>query len=212
MNPIMDPESSSWSALLREDFPFPWPRPRPRPIGISQAALNLNNQMRELWEQHGAWTRMAIMSIVFNLPDEQATLRRLLRNPSDFADALLPFYGKRNAREFDRLLTDHLAIAADLVRAAQAGNARRVEQLDRRWHQNAREIAAFFARINPFWSERRWRDMLFEHLRQVTQEAVTMLQGQFERSVRTYDAIETQSLGMADEMWRGIVRQFPRRF
>lgn len=212
MNPIMDPESSSWSALLREDFPFPWPRPRPRPNGISQAALNLNNQMRELWEQHGAWTRMAIMSIVFNLPDEQATLRRLLRNPSDFADALLPFYGKRNAREFDRLLTDHLAIAADLVRAAQAGNARRVEQLDRRWHQNAREIAAFFARINPFWSERRWRDMLFEHLRQVTQEAVTMLQGQFERSVRTYDAIETQSLGMADEMWRGIVRQFPRRF
>lgn len=212
MNPIMDPESSSWSALLREDFPFPWPRPRPRPNGISQAALNLNNQMRELWEQHGAWTRMAIMSIVFNLPDEQATLRRLLRNPSDFADALLPFYGKRNAREFDRLLTDHLPIAADLVRAAQAGNARRVEQLDRRWHQNAREIAAFFARINPFWSERRWRDMLFEHLRQVTQEAVTMLQGQFERSVRTYDAIETQSLGMADEMWRGIVRQFPRRF
>lgn len=212
MNPIMDPESSSWSALLREDFPFPWPRPRPRPNGISQAALNLNNQMRELWEQHGAWTRMAIMSIVFNLPDEQATLRRLLRNPSDFADALLPFYGKRNAREFDRLLTDHLPIAADLVRAAQGGNARRVEQLDRRWHQNAREIAAFFARINPFWSERRWRDMLFEHLRQVTQEAVTMLQGQFERSLRTYDAIETQSLGMADEMWRGIVRQFPRRF
>lgn len=212
MNPIMDPESSSWSALLREDFPFPWPRPRPRPNGISQAALNLNNQMRELWEQHGAWTRMAIMSIVFNLPDEQATLRRLLRNPSDFADALLPFYGKRNARELDRLLTDHLPIAADLVRAAQGGNARCVEQLDRRWHQNAREIAAFFARINPFWSERRWRDMLFEHLRQVTQEAVTMLQGQFERSVRTYDAIETQSLGMANEMWRGIVRQFPRRF
>ena len=87
-----------------------------------------------------------------------------------------------------------------------------MEQLDRLWHQNAREIAAFLARINPFWSERRWREMLFEHLRQVTQEAITMLQGQYERSVRTYDAIETQSLGMADEMWRGIVRQFPRRF
>ena len=182
MNPVLDPESSSWSALLRDDFPFFWPRPRPRPGGISRAALNLSNQMRELWEQHGAWTRMAIMSIVFELRDEQATLRRLLQNPADFADALLPFYGKRNAREFDRLLTDHLV------------------------------IAAFLARINPFWSERRWQEMLFEHLRQVTQEAITMLQGQYERSVRTYDAIETQSLGMADEMWRGIVRQFPRRF
>ena len=212
MNPVLDPEPSSWSALLRDDFPFFWPRPRPRPGGISRAALNLSNQMRELWEQHGAWTRMAIMSIVFELRDEQATLRRLLQNPADFADALLPFYGKRNAREFDRLLTDHLVIAADLVRAAKAGNIRRVEQLDRLWHQNAREIAAFLARINPFWSERRWREMLFEHLRQVTQEAITMLQGQYERSVRTYDAIETQSLGMADEMWRGIVRQFPRRF
>lgn len=187
-------------------FPWPW---SPR---ISRAALNLNNQMRELWEQHGAWTRMAIISIVFGLPDEKFVLRRLLRNPDDFAAALRPFYGQRNARRFDQLLTEHLTIAADLVRAAQAGKATRVAELDRRWHRNAREIAAFFSEINPFWSEKRWIEMLFEHLRQVRMEAVQMLQRNYQGSIDTYDAIETQSLGMADEMTRGIVRQFPRRF
>jgi hypothetical protein len=43
-------------------------------------------------------------------------------------------------------------------------------------------------------------------------EAVQMLQRNYQGSIDTYDAIETQSLGMADEMTRGIVRQFPRRF
>jgi len=54
--------------------------------------------------------------------------------------------------------------------------------------------------------------MLFEHLRLVAQEAVTMLQGNFQASIDTYDMIQTQSLDMADVMWLGIIKQFPDRF
>lgn len=198
----------NWSIRPQMILPFISPRSN----RISRASLSLNQTMRELWEQHDVWTRLTIESIVFRLPDERFVISRLLRNPEDFAQALRPFYGRRIAGQFALLLTDHLVIAAELVQAAQAGDARRVAELERRWFQNARDIAAFFAKINPFWSERRWREMLFDHLRLVQTEAVQMLQGMYQASIDTYDQVEAQSLEMADEMWRGIVRQFPRRF
>ncbi|MFB5065904.1 MAG: acetylglutamate kinase [Candidatus Wallacebacter cryptica] len=179
---------------------------------ISCQALDLINLMRELWEQHGAWTRMTITSIVFSLPDQQATINRLLQNPWDFAEAFTSYYGIEIGTRLGVLLTEHLVVAAELVEAAKAGDAERVAKLDRKWHRNAEEIAAFLAQINPFWSLQTWRTMLFEHLRLVTQEAVTMLEGNYQASVDTYDMIETQSLEMADLMSLGITKQFPDRF
>lgn len=179
---------------------------------ISQAELELNNTMRLLWGQHTAWTRMTINAIVFGTPDQQAVTARLLRNPTDFARALEPLYGQANASEFERLLRAHLVIAAELVTAAKAGDTQAATDAERRWYENADQIAAFLGRINPFWSEAQWRSMLHEHLRFVKGEAVALLNGQYEQSVRVYDEAERQALMMADELTRGIVRQFPRRF
>ncbi len=114
--------------------------------------------------------------------------------------------------EYERAIEGVRDRMYEMAVAAQAGRADRVADAERRWFRNAREIAAFFAQINPFWSEERWREMLFDHLRLVETEAVQMLQGNYQGSIATYDAVEEQSLEMADEMWRGIVRQFPRRF
>lgn len=138
--------------------------------------------------------------------------RRLLRNPTDFARALEPLYCTEVAAEFERLLTEHLVIAAELVRAAKAGNAEAAADAERRWYINADQIASFLARINPHWSEQEWRVMLHEHLALTKTEAVDILTGQFEHGVAIFDEIEREALMMADTMARGIVRQFPRRF
>ena len=50
--------------------------------------------MRSLWEQHVAWTRLAIISIVFNLPDVNITVGRLLQNATHMGLSLEPFYGE----------------------------------------------------------------------------------------------------------------------
>ncbi|MGI6643936.1 MAG: acetylglutamate kinase [Bacillota bacterium] len=185
---------------------FRWPR------RISSAELRLNQEFRLLWEQHGAWTRMTIISLVFGLPDTNFVVQRLLRNPDDFRRALEPFYGREAAFEFAHLLRDHLVIASELVTFAKKGDTRAAEDAERRWYVNADQIAAFLASINPFWSRNEWQRMLREHLALVKREAVEMLQGQYEASIQTYDEMEMQILTMADEMTRGIVKQFPRRF
>ena len=176
--------------------------------GINCEELLLSNTFRRLWSEHVLWTRFFIVSTTFSLPDLPVVTQRLLRNPVDFANVLRPFYGTQIAARFEELLTEHLVIAAQLVNAAKAGDTAEVEILRRKWYANAEEIACFLAQINPFWSEREWRDLLFDHLCMTEAEAVEMLSGQYEESIREFDAIQAEALVMADVMSCGIIKQF----
>jgi LysM repeat protein len=184
----------------------------PDPAGVNKAQVDLNNYIRMLWEQHVFWTRLAILSIVFDLPDANATTSRLLRNPKDFEVLLRPLYGDGGASRFADLLTSHLVIASELVKAAKAGNNRAMANAENRWYANADEIAAFLASINPYWSEVNWKAMLHEHLALTKTEAVDMLTGRYADSITVFDQIERQALGMADVMTDGVIRQFPNQF
>lgn len=178
------------------------------PLVFTKRQVDLRNHFRMLWEQHDVWTWSTIMSIVFGLPIADAVVARLLRNPVDFERALKPFYGDRIAAKFRDLLTEHLVIAADLVKAAKAGDNKAAAEAERKWYANADAIAVFLGNINPYWSQEQWRRMLHRHLALVKAEAVNMLTGQYEASIAAYDQNEIHTLGMADIMAEGIIKQF----
>jgi hypothetical protein len=179
---------------------------------ISKQEVRLSNAMRLAWEQHVYWTRMTINSIAFNLPDIEAVTARLLRNATDMGNLLVPFYGNRIAERFSNLIRDHLVIAAEIVKAAKAGNQEAVADAVRRWYANGAEISKFLSRINPFISETEFREMFFEHLALTIQEAVLILQKDFKASITVFDKIEAEALEMADTITVAIVRQFPKGF
>jgi len=161
-----------------------------------------------LWEQHDVWTWSTITSLVFGLPNVDAVVARLLRNPVDFERALQPFYGERIAAKFRDLLKDHLVIAADLVKAAKAGDNKAAAEAERKWYANADAIAVFLGSINPYWSQEHWRMMMYRHLALVKTEAVSLLAGKYEAAIAAYDENEMHTLGMADVMTDGIIKQF----
>lgn len=169
--------------------------------------MNIVNTIRNLWEQHSFWTRSFIISAAHDLPDLQVVTERLLRNPTDFARVIQLFYGD-GAIEFERLLRDHLTIAARLVNEAKNGNTEAVDAAREEWYRNGDEIAYFLSRINPYWSFEEWRDMFRMHLNLVEHEAVLRLTGQYVEDVAIFDAIEQQALNMADVMSDGIISQF----
>lgn len=49
---------------------------------------------------------------------------------------------------------------------------------------------------------------MFDHLRMTEDEAVQILTGQYEQSIKEFDDIQAEALKMADVMTRGIIRQF----
>ncbi len=214
LNPGLDMNhlSVGQTICIRPEHGYHAPGAQPIHEGISKAELHLNNHLRMLWEQHVFWTRLVLLSIAHDLPDLELVSNRLLQNPKHFEAALKPFYGDAVAAKFAELLTEHLTIAAELVKAAKANDSRKATDAERRWYANADEIAAFLASINPHWSENEWRRMLHDHLAMTKTEAVDLLTHNDADSISIVDKIEQEALQMADIMTQGIVKQFPNRF
>lgn len=93
--------------------------------------------MRQLWEDHITWTRLAIISLTTNSPDTEATVGRLLKNQTDIGNAVKLFYGKAAGNELTRQLRQHILIAADLIAAAQADDQARLADLRRAGRRTA---------------------------------------------------------------------------
>lgn len=178
---------------------------------LCEEEINLRDYMRLLWTQHVYWTRMTIISMINDLPDEETTTKRLLRNAKDFERAFRPFYNSKLANQFGSLITDHLVIAAELVKAAKVGNKNAAANAEKRWYANADEIVSFLAHINSFWSEGDMRQMWYNHLALTKSEAVAILTGNYAKSISIFDQIEELALRMADEFADGIIKQFPPR-
>lgn len=171
--------------------------------------MDLTSFMHMLWEQHVIWTRFAITALIHELPETDLVIQRLQRNATDFADAFAPFYGEETAGEFERLFLEHINLAAQLVQAAKAGDTETYNQLEQQWYENADQIAAFLADINPNWSEEDWNAMLEEHLGLLGANVENMIAGNYAESINGFDDVEAQALEMADMMAEGIAAQFP---
>jgi len=174
--------------------------------------VQFRRDVRVLWTDHVAWTRLFIVSAVAGLDDIDATAARLLQNQADIGDAVAEFYGEDAGAQLEALLRDHILIAGDLIAAAKTGDNAQVEDRSTAWYANADEIAEFLASANPAWPVDTLRDMMRGHLDQTLNEATAQLTGDFEASVAEYDHIVTHILQMADALADGIITQFPDRF
>jgi hypothetical protein len=176
-------------------------------------AETFHDAMRQLWEEHVAWTRLFIVSAVADLPDLQVTTDRLLQNQVDIGKAVKPFYGKAAGNQLTDLLTQHILTAADLLAAAKAGDTAAFDQAKQDWYANARQIAMFLHDANPKnWPLADLRSMMKTHLDLTLQEVSDQLGGNYAASIADYDAVETEILEMADVLSSGIIAQFPKKF
>jgi len=94
-----------------------------------------------LWEDHIAWTRLAIVTFADESPGFPETAERLLRNQSGIGDAIAPFYGEAAGHQLTALLHDHITIAVEVLGAAKAGDIAGLEAASTRWY--ATGVAAY---------------------------------------------------------------------
>jgi len=180
---------------------------------VTAHQLAFRNSMRVLWEQHVAWTRLAIVSFNGSLPDLAATEARLLRNQADIGNAVKPFYGRAAGNQLTGLLRRHILIAVDILADVKGGHQHALNGDLKRWYANANQISAFLHKANPHnWPLPALRAMMHRHLKLTTDEAVAELSGKYPASVAAYDRVEREILGMADMLSTGIIKQFPHRF
>lgn len=175
------------------------------------SAPALKEAMRKLWADHVIWTRQYIVAAVAGDASAQAASNRLLRNQEDIGSAVETYYGSAAGAKLIDLLKQHILIAVDVVAAAKAGDTAKLTDADKRWHDNAAEIAGFLSGANPNWPRASLLSMLNEHLALTTQEAVARLQQRWDDDAATFDKVFAQAMMMADALAEGIAKQFPER-
>jgi hypothetical protein len=172
-----------------------------------------HDAMRALWEAHGSWTHMVIVSFAGNLPNLPAEEQVLLQNQVDIGNAVKPYYGRAAGDKLTTLLKAHILGAVDVLVAAKSGDKNKLAQAQSAWFANGQQIADFLHVANPrFLSRTAARTMMKVHLGQVIQQGVDELKGNYAAGARAFAPYIRHILDMADMISSGIIRQFPSRF
>jgi hypothetical protein len=163
----------------------------------------LKECMRIVWLQHVYWTRMLVISIAERLSDQADTTARLLRNPKDIACIFARYFSHVHVAEVERLLTEHLQIAAELVTALRDGDSKAAE-LDKNWYINAEQMAKALHIMNPCYDFYESRQMLFMHLDLTKKEVAARLAKKYKEDIEAFAAVEKEAISMADMFTCGI--------
>jgi hypothetical protein len=178
----------------------------------TQSVVDLREAMRKLWEEHIMYTRNFIISALGGLEDTGKVAERLLGNQDDIGNAIKPIYGEEAGKKLAGLLREHILIAADIVTAAKSGDNDGVAKGQKRWLQNADDIATFLSSANPSWPVQTLKDMLYTHLALTTTEVVSRIKKDWASDIEAYDKGHAHMLMFADVLTDGIVKQFPGKF
>jgi len=173
---------------------------------------NLQIGMNKLWEDHVTWTRNVILCLVDNVPGSDQALKRLMQNQTDIGNALKPYYGDDAGNRLTELLKEHIAIAADVIKSAKAGNNIALDSANKKWYANADKISALLSDVNPNWTLVDMQMMMNDHLKLTTDEAMQRIKKDYNADVIAYDKVHEQILKMSAMLADGIIKQFPEKF
>lgn len=173
-------------------------------ITAEDEALHIT--MRELWQDEATWMRCYLISFLAHLPDVDVASARLLRVQEDLGDTLRESYGDVVADELTGLLDEHVFGATDVFLALEAEDDGRVQAAQTDWHENAEDLALFFASTSSHIRLEEMRALLGTHLDRTTAESTTRLEGDWAADVVAYDAVVTNILQTADVLSTGISR------
>ena len=168
--------------------------------------------MNKLWEDHVTWTRNVILCLVDGVPGADQAVKRLMQNQVDIGNAVKPYYGDDAGNKLTELLKAHIAISADVVKSAKAGNKTALDSANKKWYANADEISAFLSKANPNWALAEMQTMMNDHLKLTTDEAVQRIKKNYDADVVAYDKVHEEILKMSAMLADGIIKQFPEKF
>lgn len=203
LTPVMAHAVSSESAATSESAQVECVKPN---------IVKLQSALTKLWMDHAVWTKTYITSALADLQDQQDVLARLLKNQQDIGDAIKPYYGEAAGNKLAELLKEHIAIAGQVVEAAEAGNQAMFNKANKEWHRNADDIAKFLSGANPNWAMKDLQDMLYVHLQLLTEQVKARLAKDWKAEIVAYDKGVDHLIMLAEVLTQGIVKQFPNQF
>ena len=175
---------------------------------LQKDEMDLSNDMREAWYQHGFWTTLYLLSMSYTLPNAGSVQERLMETADDIAEIFGKFYSQKMVEQLKALLMEHIELAGQLMEALRDQKTGEAEQIEAKWRQNADQIARMLSSAN---SEYRYEDLqqLFNmHLDTLKQQMIADNNNNYEAFVKATDENTQHLMQIADALTAGLIRQF----
>jgi hypothetical protein len=179
---------------------------------VKQSKFSFKIKLRELWEDHVAWTRNVIFCLIDELPGKDQAIARLLKNQDDIGNAVKPFYGEAAGNALAILLRYHINLAAELIIAAKEEKEEAYCILHERFHVNGRDIAKFLSDANSNLKLNKVQIMMCEHLELTVDEINARLCKDYNEDIEVSQRVHDEIRLMSDMIADGIIKQFPEKF
>ncbi|THG78265.1 hypothetical protein E5198_15860 [Pseudomonas sp. A-1] len=203
--------------LLALCAPLAWNQATAAPAAAQaeqpNAALTTRLALRDLWVEHIFWVRNYALANQNGKPAQAETAtKEVVANATAIANSLQPLYGQPAAEQMLKLLAGHWGAIKEYSDASVAKDAAKQKAATDTLVSNAKAIAAFLAKANPYLPEDTLVTLLSahggHHIAQIDQFAKMDYAGE----AKTWHAMREHILGIADALAGALVKQFPDKF
>jgi hypothetical protein len=177
------------------------------------AVLETKMALRDLWVEHVFWIRSYVLA---TQADDEAQRKiaetEVVTNAKALAGTIVPFYGQAAADGLLNLLAGHWTAVRDYTTAmdghSQSGRDKAVKAIT----VNAHEIAKFLSGANPYLPEQTVFGLLSAHGAHHVAQIDQIAANDFRDEARTWQAMRTHMLVIADSIADALAKQFPDQF
>jgi hypothetical protein len=173
---------------------------------LSYGQLNMQNDCRTWMSQAFYLTRSYIVSVASGFGNADAIAGRLYALPMKLIDKIQLIFGAPSMNMLLHLLQMQAMYMITLTDAMKAGDQANVDATTAQLYGNADSIAAYYAKINPFWETTQWRNLLYTYIAMTIEEILSLMTRNYEKDLDIADRLLYHALYMGDYMASGIIQ------
>ncbi|SDT21141.1 hypothetical protein [Pseudomonas oryzae] len=201
--------------LLALCAPLAWGQTTPQPATApaSAAVLDTRLALRDLWVEHIFWVRnYALANQAGNTAQAQSAVKQVVANATAIANSLQPLYGQPAADQLLKLLAGHWGAIKDYSDASVTKDPSKQKSAVDALTSNARAIAAFLAKANPYLAEDSLVSLLGAHGGHHITQIDQLARSDYSGEAQTWQAMREHILAIADALAGALAKQFPDKF
>jgi hypothetical protein len=179
----------------------------------TEAVLTTKMALRDLWVEHVFWVRNYVYATSAKDEARQSVSENgIVANAKALAGTIEPFYGKEASDGLFNLLAGHWG-AIKSYNAATFGSEKAAQKaaLDK-LTSNAREIASFLSKANPYLPEKTVFSLLAAHGGHHVQQINEVSAGDYGKEAGTWEQMRKHMHVISDAITDALAKQFPDKF
>lgn len=176
---------------------------------ISVGQFNMVKDMRFIMAEVAYLTRFYMVARIINLYESGYIAQKLHTLPAILNQKTETILGAKNSEGLYNLLSEYFIKLESLINSILANDTAMIEASMNDFYQHSNQTAEYLASINPYWSESKWKELLYSFNTYIIDEAIAFQRKEYDyESLFIFEEMLKAALDIADYFAQGLDQYF----